>query len=81
MSKKYSKYAKEFKHELELQSTIYDRYVETKRKLTMYEKKVKELNKKAEETQQQKDELDKEVSELRQKESQLVSIQHDLRSN
>ena len=51
VSKKYTKYAKEFKHELELQSTVYDRYIETKRKLTMYEKKVKELNKKAEETQ------------------------------
>ena len=50
VSKKYNKYAKEFKHELELQSTVYDRYIETKRKLTMYEKKVKELNKKAEET-------------------------------
>ena len=51
VSKKYTKYAKEFKHELELQSTVYDGYIETKRKLTMYEKKVKELNKKAEETQ------------------------------
>ena len=54
MSKKYGKYAKEFKHELELQTTVYDRYLETKRKLSMYEKKVLELSKKAEETRLKK---------------------------
>ena len=69
MSKKYSKYAKEFKHELELQTTVYDRYLETKRKLTTYEKKVSELELKAKEAKQKKEGLDNELGELRLKDS------------
>ena len=80
VSKKYSKYAKEFKHELELQTTVYDRYLETKRKLNTYEKKVSELETKAKEAKQKKEGLDSELSELRKKDSQLMLEENNLRN-
>ena len=72
VQKKYSKYAKEFKHELELQTQVYDRYIETKKKTKQYTNKIEELTKKADETTEKKRRLDQEVLILRQKESEMM---------
>ena len=43
VSKKYAKYAKEFKHELELHAKTYEQSQSLREKITTHENKVKEL--------------------------------------
>lgn len=43
VSKKYSKYAKEFKHELDLHEKTYEQYTGLKKKIMMVDHKIKDV--------------------------------------
>lgn len=78
MSKKYGKYAKEFKHELELQAKSYEAYTTTKNSLAKFEAKLKENDEKSKQLRQEKQELRAELDQLRSKEEEYRDAAKDL---
>jgi uncharacterized phage infection (PIP) family protein YhgE len=46
-SKKYTKYAKEFKQELDLQTKDYEQYQKLKQNVSLYQKKISDLTERA----------------------------------
>ena len=58
VAKKYAKYAKEFKHELELNAKTYEQYRDIRRKINAQESFMKELASKSSVLEQEKNELE-----------------------
>ena len=72
VSKKYSKYAKEFKQELDLKRKDYEQYAKLKSSIGQYDAKLKEIRDQIAQAQAKKDNLD---GELREMDRELTKIQ------
>ncbi len=71
VSKKYTKYAKEFKQELDLKRKDYEQYAKLKSSIGQYDTKLKEIREQILTAQSKKDILD---GELREMERDLTKI-------
>ena len=72
MAKKYSKYAKEFKQELDLRKKDYEQYAKMKSNISQYDNKLREIKDEINEAQVKRDGIEKEIKEF---ERELYHIQ------
>ena len=72
IAKKYSKYAREFKQELDLQKKDYEQYIKIKASLKVYDDKINEITSDIEKSQQAQEAILEEIKELEQAETEVL---------
>lgn len=72
IAKKYSKYAREFKQELDLQKKDYEQYIKIKASLKVYDDKINEITADIEKSQQAQEAILEEIKELEQAETEVL---------
>lgn len=78
-SKKYSKYAKEFKHELELKMKTYEQYTNIRRKIRDLGDHQALLQEKSQKLEVEKDSLEAELTQMKQDESRFIREAEEMR--
>ena len=73
IAKKYSKYAREFKQELDLQKKDYEQYLKVKGSLKVYDDKITEIQLEIEKGQKEQEAILVEIHELEQAESDVIA--------
>jgi hypothetical protein len=77
-SKKYTKYAKEFKQELDLQSKDFEHYTKSKGNVISYQKKVNELAHKIETSREELQKFTIQINGLKLETNNLTKIEMEL---
>ena len=77
-AKKYQKYSKEFKQELDLKRKDFEQYAKMKANISQYETKIKELKDFILKKQQQRDYLERELKELEFEENKILKAENDI---